>query len=314
MVNILSATLLLLLPVSGIWDLVFQHSSGTQELVYKRESTSENDALRKIGPQYAPTAKDARAQVEIKDDKKANKDASTLSQEPKTNIAEDLFKQGNLLFDGGKVEEAIQKYNEALSINPDHASINYNLGMAYLRIKRLDDAAASCSLSLSLRRRELQRDGQGEHDRLVLDSLFCVGMAETQLGKYDDAIGSFRKFTEIEKRAPDAWNMLGNLLDKKGDNEAAIVALKESIAIKPTPPALFFLGRSYSKLKRWKESIDHYKQCITLEDGPHVPPAHFALGVAYLNIGDKESAMAEYSALKKIDKEGAERLLNLINK
>jgi tetratricopeptide (TPR) repeat protein len=294
MVNILSTTLLLLMPTSSPWGFEFQHSSGAQEMAYKREGALENDALQEIEPQDPPIAKATRAQGEVK--------------------AEDLSKQAERLFEDGKVEEAIGKYRESLSVNPDHASTNYNLGMAYLRIKRFNDAAASCSLSLSIRRGELQRDGHGEHDRLFLDSLFCVGMAETQLGKYDDAIGRFRKFTEIEKRAPDAWNMLANLLAKKGDHEAAIVALKESIAIKPTSPALFFLGRSYSRLKLWKESIESYKQCIALEDGPHVPPAHFALGVAYLKIGDKESAMAEYSALKKIDKEVAEQLLIQINK
>jgi hypothetical protein len=41
---------------------------------------------------------------------------------------------------------------------------------------------------------------------------------------------------------------------------------------------------------------------------PDNPTIHNNLGIEYLSIGDKASALAEYEALKKLDPEGAERL------
>src|SRR5262249_15330380 len=66
MVNVLSTTLLLLIPISATWSLGIQDSSGTKEVVHRREGPLENDALRKIEPQYPPAAKTARAQGEVK--------------------------------------------------------------------------------------------------------------------------------------------------------------------------------------------------------------------------------------------------------
>ncbi len=250
----------------------------------------------------------------VLDDKEANKDESTVSRDAKQDLVEGLNKQSQRLKEGGKVEEALGKFHEALSINPDLAMANYNLGMVYVRIKRFNDAETSCTLAVNIRRKELLREGRGERDRFVLDSLFCVGLAQASLQKIDDAIGTFKKFIEIEKRSPDAWAMLGNLLRKKGDHEAAIIALKKSLAYKPTPPTLKFIGDIYLSLNRLEEAIDSFKRCIDLEDGPHVPYAHFSLGIAYLKIGDKQSAMAAYNAIKKINNEMAEKLLILINK
>ena len=144
----------------------------------------------------------------------------------------------------------------------------------------------------------------------------CVGLSKLQLGKYDDSIKALKQVAEMNPAMFDVRNFLALALFRKGDNEAATVALKESVALKQTPHAYFLLGEIYSYLEqnRLKEAIDSYKKCIGLDDGPSVPPARYGLGRAYLGLGDKSSAMNEYRALKKINSPLAEQLLREINK
>ena len=55
-----------------------------------------------------------------------------------------------------------------------------------------------------------------------------------------------------------------------------------------------------------------FKQAIRLK--PNYADAHYFLGLAYLLIDDKGSALEEYKTLKKLDPKNVDELLNLINK
>ncbi|MBP1696041.1 MAG: hypothetical protein H6Q41_1229, partial [Deltaproteobacteria bacterium] len=59
-----------------------------------------------------------------------------------------------------------------------------------------------------------------------------------------------------------------------------------------------------------EEAMDSYKQAIRLK--PSLAEAHLNLGMAYLRLGDKGSAIEEYKILKELDKVLANRLFNLI--
>jgi tetratricopeptide (TPR) repeat protein len=61
---------------------------------------------------------------------------------------------------------------------------------------------------------------------------------------------------------------------------------------------------------RYEEAIDSYKRALLLK--PLMPEGHLNLGMTYLKLGDKGSAIEEYKILKEVDKEMANRLFNLI--
>ncbi len=242
-------------------------------------------------------------------------DSPVAKREPKSDPAEELCEQGQELSRAGRYDEAIGKYREALRIKPDYAWAHYYLGMAYLDIKRSSEAETSCARALKIRGEELRRDGDGEQDLLYENSMICLGLAGAYLRKYDEAIKHFRKVSELEKEMADVRVFLGTVLKAKGDHEAAIAAFKESVAIKRTPTPYFLLAEIYLEQNHWKEAIDSYKQCLELEDGPYVPQSHYGLGIAFLRLGDKRSAMNEYRVLKKINNPDlAEQLLREINK
>jgi tetratricopeptide (TPR) repeat protein len=59
-----------------------------------------------------------------------------------------------------------------------------------------------------------------------------------------------------------------------------------------------------------EEAVGSYKQAIRLKSS--LAEAHLNLGMAYLRLGDKGSAIDEYKILKELDKGLANRLFNLI--
>jgi len=75
--------------------------------------------------------------------------------------------------------------------------------------------------------------------------------------------------------------------------------------------AVHYLEES-TKLNPHDAAIDAYKQAIRIN--PDYVKAHYNLGVAYLGLGDKSSALDEYKVLNELDKESADTLFKLINK
>ena len=70
------------------------------------------------------------------------------------------------------------------------------------------------------------------------------------------------------------------------------------------------LGMNYDELGRHSDAIEAYKQAILIK--PDYAEAHLGLGLTYLNLGDKSSALVEYKILKYLDTELANKLLNYI--
>jgi Flp pilus assembly protein TadD len=61
---------------------------------------------------------------------------------------------------------------------------------------------------------------------------------------------------------------------------------------------------------RLDEARDSYRQAIRLK--PALARAHLNLGMIYLKMGDRASALEEYKTLKDLDKDQANKLFNLI--
>ena len=62
----------------------------------------------------------------------------------------------------------------------------------------------------------------------------------------------------------------------------------------------------------YKEAVESYTHAITVK--PDYVPAYFNLGIAYIKLSDKASALKVYERLKSLDPQLAERLLNVIYK
>jgi len=69
-------------------------------------------------------------------------------------------------------------------------------------------------------------------------------------------------------------------------------------------------GAAHHQIGRYEEAIESYKQAVLIK--PNLAEAHLNLGMTFLRVGDKGSALEEYKILKDQDMELAYRLFNLI--
>ena len=66
------------------------------------------------------------------------------------NSAEIYYKQGNILHDQGKLEDAIESYIQALQLNPKFVGVYNNLGNVLKDLGRLEEAIESYKRALMI--------------------------------------------------------------------------------------------------------------------------------------------------------------------
>lgn len=199
--------------------------------------------------------------------------------ELKADYSDALMPLGYALVRLNRLPEAIEEYHRALKVEPGNPEIHNNLGYLYNHTGRFNDAIASCLEAIRL------------------------------LGETGEAYK--QGFQTRQEVLAHAYKNLGNAYNGLNDFEEAAKALRQATVIEPKSAAAFFnLGLTLYSGKRYSEAIEAYKEVIKLR--PTLAAARFNLGLTYLAINDKDSAAAEYNALKPLDPKAAEQLRMMI--
>jgi tetratricopeptide (TPR) repeat protein len=140
-----------------------------------------------------------------------------------------------------------------------------------------------------------------------------LGVAYRKLGKYEEEIESYKQAIRINPDDRDAHNNLGLAYGELGKHKKEIESYKQAIRINPDyVNAHYNLGNAYGELGKYQEAIESYKQVIRID--PDDVDAHNGLGIIYLLLEDRDSALEQYKILKKLDTELANELFNEIYK
>jgi arylsulfatase A-like enzyme/predicted Zn-dependent protease len=110
-------------------------------------------------------------------------------------------------------------------------------------------------------------------------------------GKNDEAIAAFRKITEENPRLADAWDQLGDLLDKTGRYEEAAAVFRKAIQTTPELSAEFGLRLAAILLKL--EQFDDAAKHARLGEKTNYGSAHVLLSRIALAKKDYATAEAE---------------------
>ncbi len=115
---------------------------------------------------------------------------------------------GVVQFEKGDLDDAIEKYEQSLRLNPDYAEVRYNLGSALLQKGKIDDAIAQCQKALEL--------GPNDPDaHVVLGNAF---MARRDI---DGAISQYTQALALRAEDSNAHYNLATALREKGEFEQA---------------------------------------------------------------------------------------------
>ncbi|MBL7019899.1 MAG: tetratricopeptide repeat protein [Nitrospinaceae bacterium] len=122
------------------------------------------------------------------------------------------------------------------------------------------------------------------------DAYYYLGLTLLRTEKYSEAVAPLKKVLELDPQYKGARRNLGIAYLHLESNELAIQQFKKSIDQDPQDAsAYFYLGRVFQQKKWYKESLIHFQTVLSLDPGME-QISLFQIGVAYLELGQKEDA------------------------
>ena len=170
----------------------------------------------------------------------------------KPDHAGSLNNRGNALRSLGRLVEALASYEAALRVKPDYVEALNNRGVALRELKRPDEALASYDRALRLK---------PEHAEV----LYNRGELLLELGRPAEALVGFDDALRINARYAEALNSRGKAFDDMDRPEAALESFDRALAIRPEyADALNNRGIVLEDLQRMDEALACYEHALRI--------------------------------------------------
>lgn len=215
----------------------------------------------------------------------------------------------------GRLAEAVAQYELVISLDPDHADVHNNLGVAFVQLGRIDEARthferavilnpdyadAHNNLGNSLAAQARFKDAVAHFERAWLlnpnlaGTQKNAGAALMQLDRIDEAAEHYRRVLATNPDDAEAYQELGNVLKAQGKLDEALRHYERAIAIRPTYAEAHY---SRAEVKTFQSSDPELAALDTLagrDDLPvnKAPFIHFALAKAFEDCEDYARAFA----------------------
>ena len=160
------------------------------------------------------------------------------------------LEQGQILYDAGKVDEAIFQWQEAVRVAPHAAKAYHLLGVALRKRGQHSEAVSAFEQALSL-----------EPDNATAQVQLARAFEAT--GDAQAAWAAYRRALELVPSAPYVHNRLGHLAAAKGDWQTAINEWQQTVQLAPTYAyAHAHLGEALEKIGQKREALAVYERAI----------------------------------------------------
>ncbi len=136
------------------------------------------------------------------------------------------FDQGLALFNTGKYEEAIPRFQKAVEIDPEYARAYLYLGRSYLTLTRWNKAIPPLRTALRISPGETKREALN----LLIDALFGVAVAEFKSGDFKSAVDNFGEMLQLKPNSSKAKSGIVDALLAYGRKALFNGNLRDSIA------------------------------------------------------------------------------------
>jgi serine/threonine protein kinase/Flp pilus assembly protein TadD len=189
---------------------------------------------------------------------------------------------GRVLSAKGSFAEAAAEFSKAIELRSDYPAPWFNRGVAYARLKRWDDALASCREGLRL---------QPDHP----DAHHSLGLVLRLQGHLAEAEAAFREAVRLRPGYATFHCELGDLFRQQGNFSGAEAAYRDAILLKPQwPPYHYSLGLALGRQGKWVDAEAAYRDALRLKPG--FAGGHFELGLVLERLGrhaEAEGALRE---------------------
>jgi protein O-GlcNAc transferase len=153
----------------------------------------------------------------------------------------------------GKFKEAIELLTKAVRINPNEASIQYNLAKAMV-----DFGANQESIPHHKKAVELASNNP--------EAWLNYGKTLAQLKLHQEALIAFDKAIAINSNLAEAWSNKGNALHQLKQFQEAIVCFDKALNLKPDfAEAWINYGSALEQIKQYQEAINCFDKALNLK-------------------------------------------------
>ena len=150
--------------------------------------------------------------------------------------------------------KAIEYYNEAIRLMPNHAVIYSNRGLIYNHKGAFDKAIDDFNQAIEL-------------NPNFADAYNNRGVAYGNKGEHDKAIANFNKTIELKPDYTEAYNNRGIAYGHKGEHDKAINAFNKAIELKPNyAEAYYNRGIAQRELKQYKVAKKDLQTALALAE------------------------------------------------
>lgn len=211
---------------------------------------------------------------------------------------------GRVAMQRGDAAAAIQRFEEALTRQPQASVLHYQLGMAFRKLGDLDKARLHLS-------QYVQGQGAVRTPDPLIDELarlnfgtrqhVVAGTRALQEKRFAAAVEEYRKALAADPGDAAVWSNLGIALQKQGDAEGADESYRRALSIEAGDArAHYNLGSllaARGERATRTEAIEHLEAAVRID--PDLTAARFNLATALLESGEAARALAQYDEILK---------------
>jgi len=198
------------------------------------------------------------------------------SPAPREKAADRLITEGNRAEGAGRVQEACERYREAVQAAPDYAKAHLNLGIGL-------EAAGATELAIRSYEAALAIDPSEPFAAYNLGKLLYTR------GVPEEAERLLRQALESRPGFPEAQVVLSRVLESQGNLGAAAAALETAMRLKPDDfGALYLYAGVLWKQNRLDEAQGALKRAIAID--PENADANYTLATLLLARGEPADA------------------------
>ncbi len=194
-------------------------------------------------------------------------------------------------------QQAIERFQRALELQPGADILHHQLGLAYRDLGDLDKAKEHLALNKGGRVRFFDPLMDGLTGLLRGASIHLKrGNNALKDGLVDVAIREYRQAVAIDPKDPKNQYNLGFALVKAGQRDEAIGYFEKAIELDPGyRDAHYNLAAALAEEDRWDEAVGHYAKAVEIDPLDHA--AHLEWAQALLRVGKSDRAAEELEAL-----------------
>jgi tetratricopeptide (TPR) repeat protein len=214
-------------------------------------------------------------------------------------LAEEHYNLGMVYARQDKLDQAMQEYQETVSLQPDHLMAHFEIALIYDQQNKPEQAEKKYLEVIDLFPRAA----------LAYNNL---GLIYEKRGDYLKAEEYYIKANDAHPLLPDPLYNLANLFLEEKDYGLAMDRFNRALAL----DAYYYqayngLGDLNYRINNIDEAIRNFKNAIQIE--PSYAVAHNNLGTCYIKKGQRQLAFREFETAKQLDSTYASAYVNLGN-